>query len=89
MRAPDEAAGSNTSEENPSLTIDANGNGETRQNGDPSVDPLNAPSMNDAKAAEEVRATEEEIRKAKIAARDAMTRRAMEQEEQMETDGSR
>jgi hypothetical protein len=88
MRAPDEAAGSNTSEQDPSLTNDANGNGETRQNGDPSGVPSNAPSMNDTKAAEEVHATEEEIRKAKIAARDAMTRRAMEQEEQMETDGS-
>lgn len=89
MRPPDEAAGPGLSEQDPSLTNDANDDGEARQNGDHSSVSANASSMNDTKSAEEARATEEEKRKAKIAVRDAMTRRAMEQEEQMETDGSR
>lgn len=89
MGAPDEAAGSDTSEQDPSLTNDANDNGEARQNGDPSSVLANASSMNDTKTVEDARATEEEKRKAKIAARDAMTRRTMEKEEQMEPVGSR
>jgi hypothetical protein len=79
-----EAGESNASVHDPLLT-----NGDAQQNGETSSAPPNGSSKNGTRAAEEARVTEEEKRKAKIAARDAMTRRAMEQEEQMETDESR
>lgn len=68
---------------------ESNGNGDAQQNLESSSVPAKGSAKTGAKAAEEARVTEEEKRKAKIAARDAMTRRAMEQEEQMETDGFR
>ncbi|OOQ89267.1 hypothetical protein PEBR_17083 [Penicillium brasilianum] len=68
---------------------ESNGNGDAQQNAETSSAPAKGSTKNGANTAEEARVTEEEKRKAKIAARDAMTRRAMEQEEQMETDGSR
>lgn len=84
-----ETGESNTSAQDPSSKDDAEGNGDNQQNGEASSAPAKGSSKNGTKAAEEARVTEEEKRKAKIAARDAMTRRAMEQEERMETDGSR
>lgn len=88
-----EAGESNASGQDPSLTNGPQGNnndnGDTQQNGEPSSAPAKGSSQYEKKAAEEARVPEEEKRKAKIAARDAMTRRAMEQEERMETDGSR
>jgi hypothetical protein len=80
-----------TSAQDLSLTngAESNGNGDAQQNGETSSAPVKGSTKNGANMAEEARVTEEEKRKAMIAARDAMTRRAMEQEEQMETDGSR
>lgn len=88
-----EAEESNASPQDPSLTNgaegDGNEDGDAQQNGETSSAPAKGSSRNEPKAFEEARVTEEEKRIAKIAARDAMTRRAMEQEERMETDGSR
>ncbi|KAJ5875395.1 uncharacterized protein N7473_012742 [Penicillium subrubescens] len=89
-----EAEESNASAQDPSLLMNGaegndNDNGDVQQNGETSSAPAKGSSKNGTKAVEEARVTEEEKRKAKIAARDAMTRRAMEQEEWMETDGSR
>jgi hypothetical protein len=91
MRLQVEPGDSNTSAQEPPSTngADANGNDDTHQNGEPSSAPTKGSSKDGTKTSEEARLTEEERRKAKIAARDALTRRAMEQEEQMETDGSR
>lgn len=88
MRAQVEAGETPAQEPSSKNGAESNGNGDSQQNGESSFAPAKASAKNGAQTAEEARVTEEK-RKAKIAARDAMTRRAMEQEEQMETDGSR
>ncbi|KAF3391288.1 hypothetical protein F1880_007702 [Penicillium rolfsii] len=86
-----EAEQSNALAQDSSLTNGTEGNdtSDDQQNDKASSVPAKVSGKNGVKAAEEARVAEEERRKAKIAARDAMTRRAMEQEERMETDGLR
>ncbi|KAJ5355218.1 uncharacterized protein N7496_012430 [Penicillium cataractarum] len=89
MPAQVEAGETPAQEPSPTNGAESNGNHDAQQNGESASATAKGSAKNGAKTAEEARVTEEEKRKAKIAARDAMTRRAMEQEERMETDGSR